>query len=69
MRKVKNTEDKQPTDIACYVNKYMEEYPFLVSENDTKIAAQVCSLTFTERSTEPLARLTLRTSEGLLLPF
>jgi hypothetical protein len=69
MTKVKNTEGNQPTDIACYVNKYIEEYPSLVSQNDTKIDPRVCSLTFTERTTEHLARFTLRMSEGLLRPF
>jgi hypothetical protein len=48
MSKVKKTEGDHPTDIACYVNKYIEEYPFLISEN----GIQVCSLIFTERLTE-----------------
>jgi hypothetical protein len=70
MAKVKNTPSNQPTDIAFYVNKYMEEYPFLVTENDTtKIDPQVCSLIFTERLTEPLVRLTLRISGGPLRSF
>jgi hypothetical protein len=49
MSKVKNTEGNHPTDIACYVNKFMEEYPCLVSGNGT----QVCSLIFSSDRLNP----------------